>query len=394
MRCSQWVFALVAAALLAGEANAQTTNPVTAHYRAYRDALAAGNMTLAEAEATAAFDASAARDGDGGNTAVLAVNLAQARLSLGRRDDAYAPALRAYNIASAGGSNVDPLMASLVLGRTELTAERESEGRDRLEDAVREARTREDLRADTYAAAADLGRWLFAREQYIGALDAWTVAGELVDAAEGDTAYARTEARLGAAAAQMARAMAAVIREQARPTDTRMNTNAYAPFRDADEALAEAQALMAPYAYVAAEDGGLTLGQRTYAHAIAWRTMGRAFLQSRGQRPLPALDINTQGAGAADARPVCQMTIVAEERPNFPPGASSAFAVGAAVVRFTVDEQGQTTDVDVAASVPERWFREAVERVAPQWRLERDPASPADCRYQPVMYQTWMFYFR
>jgi tetratricopeptide (TPR) repeat protein len=394
MRYPQWLFTILAMVLLTGEAVAQVDapNPVMSHYRAYRQALAAGNLAAAESEAAAALEASVARDGDGGNTATLAINLAQARLALGRRNEAYDPALRAFNIASVGGSNVDPLMARLVLGRTQLTSDRESDGRPLLEDAIAQARTRPELRAETYAAAADLGRWLLAREQYVGALDAWTVAEELADTAEGDTAYARAEARLGKAAAQMARAMIGVIREQARPTDTRITTNAYSAFRDADEALAEAQALMAPYAHIPAEGGGLTLGQRTYAHVLAWRRLGRAFLQSRGLRPLPDFEMNT--TAGIDPRQLCRMTIVAEPRPNFPPSASSIFAVGAVVVRFNVNEQGETTGVDIAASIPERWFREALERVTPQWRVERTGESPADCRYPPVFYQTWMFYFR
>lgn len=399
MRCVvPGLFALVASLFFAAEASAQSdaaaANPVTAHYRAYRQALSAGNLAVAETEAEAALEASIARDGDGGNTAVLAINLAQARLMRGRRDEAYEPALRAFNIASAGNPGLDPLMARLVLGRAQLTQEREEAGRAMLESAIREGRARSDMHAETYMAAADLGRWLFAREQYIRALDAWTIATELADAAEGDTAFASAEARLGAAAARMVRAMDAVVREQARPSDTRLNTNAYAPFREADEALGRAQALMAPYAHISTGEPGLTLGQRTYANALAWRTLARAFLQTRGHRPLPDFDMNARIESDQDPRPFCEMSIVSEPRPVFPPGARTAFAVGAAIVRFNINEQGQTTSVDVAASLPDRWFREALERVTPQWRLERSPDSPADCRYQPVMYQSWMFYFR
>lgn len=394
MRYREWLCALAFVFLMTGEAVAQTgsPNPVTAHYRAYREALAAGNAVAAESAASAALEASIARDGDGGNTAVLAINLAQARLTLGRRGAAYEPALRAFNIASAGSSNVDPLMARLVLGRTELTAEHEAQGRERLERAIPEGRARPDMHTETYAAAVDLGRWFFSRELYVGALDAWTTAGDLAADAQGDTTYALAEAHLGAAAARMSRAMDAVMHEQSRPTDTRFNTNAFGPFREADEGLAEAQALLAPYAHTSAPDGGLTLGQRMYANTLAWRTAGRAFLQSRGQRPLPAYEQNVMVR--ADGRPFCPMNLIAEERPNFPPGANTAFAVGAAVVRFNVNDQGQTTSVDVAAAIPDRWFREALEQVTPQWRVERASDAPSNCIYQPIMYQTWMFYFR
>src|SRR5262249_58511725 len=112
MRHVRWLFVVLAWGHLTSEAVAQSgaPNPITSHYRAYREALATGNLAAAEVEAAAALDASAARDGDGGNTAVLAINLAQTRLSLGRRNEAYEPASRAFKIATAGGSDADPLM--------------------------------------------------------------------------------------------------------------------------------------------------------------------------------------------------------------------------------------------------------------------------------------------
>jgi hypothetical protein len=67
-------------ALVALPAAAQTPNPVVGHYRAYNAALERGDLATAETEARAALAASEMRDGDGGSTAVLALNLAHVLL--------------------------------------------------------------------------------------------------------------------------------------------------------------------------------------------------------------------------------------------------------------------------------------------------------------------------
>jgi TonB family protein len=380
----------------AAGATAQTqppANPVVAHYRAYRAALDQGDMAAAEQAASAALDASVSRDGDGGATGVLAINLAQARLTLGRRAEAYDPAFRAFTIASAGSSNLDPLLTRLVLGRAELTDQRWRQGRDRLQPAIEEARARADLNGETYSAAADLGRWLFSQEQYGGALRAWEVAMQMADATTEENDYARAEARMGHAAALFTQAMASTIDAQARPTDTRFQGGANDAFDQADRELLEAQSLIGPYAHTPNEDVGLSLGQRVYASAVAWRTLVRAFAESRGLRPLTNRAAEFRSP-LADPRPVCNVAVIAEPRPDFPSGASQNFTVGAVVVRFIVDEAGQVTDSRIAAAIPERGFRDAVERVTPQWRLELQPDSAPNCRYYPIEFVPVRFYFR
>jgi hypothetical protein len=58
----------------------QTTNPITQHYRAYREALGCGDLSRAEVEATAALEASQLRDGDGGDTHSIRLNYRCCRL--------------------------------------------------------------------------------------------------------------------------------------------------------------------------------------------------------------------------------------------------------------------------------------------------------------------------
>ena len=149
----------VLAAGLAATASAQTgdaPNPVIAHYRAYRAALERNDMAAAEVAAEAALAASEARDGDGGRTAVLAMNLAQARLDRGRTREALAPAQRAHGLALSRGaqSGVDPLLASLILGRAELAGDDGNEAR--LVAALEQAKGRSDVHTEAYAAAIAL----------------------------------------------------------------------------------------------------------------------------------------------------------------------------------------------------------------------------------------------
>ena len=369
-------------------------NAIVAHFRAYQAALDQGDLVTAEREAASALEASVARDGDGANTGVLAINLAQVRLRLSRRDAAYEPALRAHAIASAGQSNLDPLLAQMILGRAELTQERWREGQNRLAPAIEQARTRPDLDAETYNAAADLGRWMFSEGLYEGALDAWEVAKQKADATPGNNDYARAEARMGHAAALFSRAIVRTIGAQARPTDTRLGGNADAAFDTADAELLEAQNILGTVAYTPSPDGGFTLGQRMYANVLAWRTLLRAFTESRGLRTLAQRAPDFELPPNADPRPLCPVNVVGEPMPRFPPGASSTFSAGAAVIRFQVDASGNVIDSQVAAAIPERWFREAVEAVAPQWRLALADDAPADCRYNEVEFVPIKFYFR
>jgi hypothetical protein len=92
--------------------------------------------------------------------------------------------------------------------------------------------------------------------------------------------------------------------------------------------------------------------------------------------------------------PLCEVDVQTDPRPQFPPAAISAFSAGAVVLRITMDENGQSRETRVAAAVPDRWFTEAVERVAPQWPIVRTADSPVNCVMPPVMFSSVRFYFR
>jgi tetratricopeptide (TPR) repeat protein len=400
----RWVraAAAVAATLFICAQAPAPENPVIAHYRAYRAALEAGDLATAETSADAALQASVARSGQGGRTGVLALNLAQVRLQRGRVAEAYAPALQAFEASRTAESGVDPLLARLTLGRAELTDDRYRQARERLMPALTEAASRPDLFPDAYNAAADLGRKLMRENDYAQGAAAWREALNFADRIEGESTYVRAEARLGYGIAQLSNATWRYRMQGERQFDSTLQMNIQREFGPARRALIEAANITRPLAYQQGETLDLTPAQSLFGTAVAWRMMLDTYLLSTDLRG----DLNSlRGDQArADAEedisppassggPFCNVELVTEPRPDFPAQAQSFFSGGAVVTRVTIDASGQVTDTRVAAAVPDRWFADAVARVAPQWTLRRDPASAANCRMPPILFQSWMFYY-
>src|SRR5262249_11051026 len=140
----------------------------------YRAAVDRGDLAAAETEAAAALEASQARDGNGGRTGVLALNLALARLDAGHRAEAMQPAQLAQSLAgdTSGGGRA---LADLVVARTELSR---AGGAERILAALGQPGAR-DLGAYAFDAASDLGRFSMEQQQYEQAQAAWTRAVEL-----------------------------------------------------------------------------------------------------------------------------------------------------------------------------------------------------------------------
>ena len=120
--------AVLLVAILSGPVAAQQTpNPVTPHYRAYREALARGDLATADAEATAALEASQLRDGNGGSTPALALNTAFVRLREGHREQALVPAQLAATLVNGPQSHLDPLIVDIAVKRALLRLGDQSE---------------------------------------------------------------------------------------------------------------------------------------------------------------------------------------------------------------------------------------------------------------------------
>lgn len=125
------MIAMAASLAAAGGALAQEADPLV-HYDAYNAALQAGDYDTASREGEAAWRAAEDAWGEGPDTAILAFNIAQMRMTILDRDGAQEPAARALALASQAadyteaearllhGSSV--VNADPALARTELEA--------------------------------------------------------------------------------------------------------------------------------------------------------------------------------------------------------------------------------------------------------------------------------
>lgn len=368
---------------------------VMSHYRAYAAALAAGDLNRAESEAHDALQASQARDQRGGRTGVLALNLARVRLANDHRAEAYEPAALALDIArNTPDSRVDSLLARLTLGRAELSDQHQEDGRALLLQALSEARTRPDFGADAYEAALDLSNWTLSRELFEESAAAWAYAAEYSPFASGDQRLALGEARTAQGAALISLAVANELRTQRRGQGL---TGSILPgpdqrdaYRSAQTALLEAERVLLPMAMVRGEGDGLTVAQRDYALARAWRGIIATRLSSNELRVIEAPD--EEDIEIPGGKPACPVRVNTEPGPTYPRSALEGvtFQVGVVVLRIHTDEAG-AADIRVAGAVPREPFQSAVERVASRWTVERLPGGAPDCRIPPVVFTSVTF---
>lgn len=354
------------------------------HYHAYTAALQNGDLATAEREAAAALQLSEAQDGDGGHTAVLALNLATTRLSAGHGADALAPAQQALTIAQANpDAGVDPLMVQLAVGRAELASGRAS-GAAHLEAFLNEAKTHGDLSPAVFQASADLGAWDFSHYAYPQAKAAWQIA---VDSA----GNADEAANLARAAAETGLEAAIVMTNKSGGVDMR-------EVASAQIALTDAFAVYAPYVRSPIPPAGLTVVQRSYSQAYAWSLVLVSQVVSAGRR-MPAwpsaragLTASGDTVSASNGQLGCAMRFIAEPRPTYPNHQNNAVRLGGVVVYLETDESGQIVRREVAAAIGAD-FADAVRAVLPQWRMEKDPSSPANCSMAGPHYRGVIFQF-
>jgi len=367
--------------LLCGVAAYAQPNTVLDHYRAYLAALERGDYAGADREGAAALAASEARDGDGGTTAVLALNLAELRLDAGNGAAALAPATRAATIAQArSDSRVDPLAARLVLGRAELAAGTPG-AQTRLRAALDEALARTGYDDRGFLAARDLAIAIRPSSAQAG-LEAWEFAGRFTQ----NNPSWRAEAYIGQGEALIE--LTNLTRY--RTTDTRMtprsDTRAYAAFTEASNLLQR---------YLQQSDhtpGVIMPAQAYYARTLAYLAVLRALqvtVERESERTRGWLIDRTPG----DGLPPCQYDLTIQPRPSYPREALARWGVGGVTVRVMTDEAGAVIEAAALASVGGASFSEAVNAVAPRWPVELEPGM-TNCSRSVVMYMPVMFVLR
>lgn len=377
------VLALLASPALAQEAS----NPIVDHFRAYRAAQDRGDLAGAEREAAAALAASVARDGEGGRTGVLAINLAQARIDLGHDRDAVEPARRAQAIAAARGeaSGVSGVLAELLVRRGELV-EGDDGSAARLQSALEAAAQDPDLGDQTFEAAGRLAAWQLRERNYDASIADWDIA---IAAMQGDEAAAR----MSRAQAYIGRAttLAAADRVRARyRTGTHITIG---PQEAAVEDYAQAIRTVEPLTRERAPNDALTQPQLVYSQALAWRNLLHARMDAMGWEDL---DREAYFNGLLYPRgdspaPSCPMHLIDEPEPRWPMSQSIQGHLAAMTLRFVTNEAGETEEASVVAVAGDQDFRDAVERVISRWRLVPTDAAPAVCNKAAVHFIQYLF---
>lgn len=360
--------------------NAVATDPVVAHFREYRAALDRNDLPAAEAAATAALEASEASQGR--RTAVLALNLAILRLGMSDPARALAPAARAHELATANGdSGVDPLHASLILGRAQLAANERS-GAERLRVAIAAAEEAGAPLADAYDAAVVLGDWALSAEAASVGQAAWAAAGRLAEHGSGD-------AELNKARARLLEGVAIFIGGIDRGNTGGVGFLATAAAHEAYYAFDDAVKFFELHAFPEQTGETLTFAQTAYAQALGWRQALLAKLTSQQQ----TLDLRSRREAEATNEEVefCRLRTIPEPQPKYPREVSSKGGVGAVVVHIALDGDGNIGKRQIAAAVPTGPLKAAVEAVFEQWRFERHPSSAPDCRNRSSNYTVMSF---
>lgn len=362
----------VLTALVATTAIAQEPPSVVAYYQQYSAALENGDLAAAERAAASALAVSEQRDGMGGRTPILALNLARTRVQLGQWQDASAPARLAYDLSRTNSaSGVDQGMAGLLWARVRLANEGfqasgfVSEMLDRSED-------RADLLGDRYDAAEQLGVWAMQTRNFLIARSAWAHAADTAQGAPYDAAFARGRAL---AHEGMAITMQSIARD-----DFRLTTLP----RQALQRLSAAHALIRPFVFAdspsepsrAAPDS--RAAQVLYAQILAWDAAIWSQLDSEtppryfGER-LEATPRNIDGIA------VC--AIRRESGSNRIDGSFQTLGgdqLSAAVAGLHFDSMGVYQGADLMATVGNEGFVRAAAVTASTWTYVAELSG--DCR--------------
>lgn len=361
---------LALSAVLPLAAAAQDVDPVLVNYREYRAALERGDLAAAETAATTAFAVS--HTAHGSRTAVLALNLANLRLELGKPYDALTPARVAHELATASAAaGVDPIAAALTLGRAEIAANNRA-GARRLLDAFEAAEGQTALDTDVYNAAVALGRWGNEDNDYTAARIAWGRAARLAHTTDDPSfAHARAAMSQGVAIARAGfdRSMLGHV-----GIDWTLSP---ADAKAASDALSIAQLLLRERAFSDRPPAGeLTPVQLLYAHTLAWQAAVFAKAQALGDRvPSP---LTTDLVISESALCVIRVTR-AGNAIVFPAEALDRWGVGAVVVHLALDGNGATTSRGIAAAVPPGALAEGISPAVAGWNTEKDRSAAPGC---------------
>jgi hypothetical protein len=331
-------------------------NPVLSAYHEYQAAKRRGDNVAAETHAGRALAESERRDGPGGATAVLAMNLAIVRMDIGRAADSIAPARRALELAQAGAKGVDPLAARLIIGEAELSVDPKADEASLLA-ALHEADAHgPDIDVYAFPAAVMLGEVALKTSRPSNALTAWRSALRHIAGAPGDPNTARAQTLVGEGVALVA---------------THSDHSARITFDDAVNT-------MQPMAPESADGEHISVAELTLANAMAWLATVKAREDSESS---PDSRGDQSRRAQLPGRPaMCPGSIEPVRLPKFPKEALDDVYVGAAVVRVRTDDKGEVLGAVVVATAPNDLFRQALMDPTIRWVYRRSKDTPPGCR--------------
>lgn len=368
---------VLAAALFATAATAQEPPSVVAYYQQYAAALERGDVIAAENAAALALAASEQRDGDGGRTPILALNLARVRIQLGRWQDASAPAQRAYDLSRANpASGVDQSMSGLLLGRVRLANEG-FRASGFVAQMLDRAKGRDDLLGDRYDAAEQLGAWAMQTRNFLIARRAWSDAAEAAAGAPFAVEFAR------------GRALAFEGVSITMQSTTRDVTMSSIDARQALERLSEAHALIRPFAFAELPTTSAAAAARDlYAQILAWDAAiwSKMASDDPARRGRNRLDANPQ---RIDGIPVCAIQRQSGDTPHYPSQQGREGQLGAVVIGLRFDDQGLYQGADVMATVGDEEFGRSLAATASTWiytTAVSEGCRPARLLFVPIAF--------
>lgn len=340
---------------------AQTAAPATApppyvlHYRAYRAAYEAGDVSTALAEAQAALQAHVESRPPDAVRATLAVNVAAALLDAGL-GEAAARAVAEAAALPEQTARVDPSLLALLQAHAALLVDPEAGLALALGAAAAAPTDDPILSSRALRLAQTAARLALGVDRFPEAAEGWRLVARLAEMGDFPPDFLRGRALTGLG-------IALLMQGEERP---------------ALETLGQALRALAAFAGET-ETSEATLGQVAYAEALAWRSAVSALIESNDWRGPEGSDAPDPAPLAGRALP-CPLMIHARPPPAFPTDAMMRFSVGAVVVRLSLDEGGAVTQIGALAFAPDNSFAEAVDAVAPLWRVERAPDAPSGCR--------------
>lgn len=360
--------AVLAFACLCAPSFAQTPppNPVIQHYRAYQAALQNNDLPTAENEAEWALASSQQRDGDGGRTAVLALNLASVRLLNNDAANAIEPAQQALRLAQAGAVGVDARLAGLILGRAEMATSGRP-GADRL-NALLSAPLDGVAASEIYSAAYALGSWALTTRDFALARTAWRRAGESSEGSSYGREYGLAVARTGEGAAVV---LQEIGEQGSGDIDRARAIEADGLFRQALDALRPVL-LNAPVTDLP------SAAERAAGEATAWRAVIRVKLRSDHGSTLP-YDDDTPTLSDVPADVQCAVRTVRTPI-EYPDHAQDRSQVGVVVLRLRFDESGQILNHIILANLGDPSFAHVIDMSSQHWHVVRRPDAAPNCR--------------